>query len=61
MPKEETRQQTLEQIFAAAIKESAEQKLVISPKAVAQVSQNSEISMHLDSNGNFVLVVRDSE
>ena len=54
-----TKKLNLEQIFAAAIKESAEQKLVISPVAVAQVCQNSKISMCLDEQGNFVLTVKE--
>lgn len=48
----------LEQIFAAAIKQSVDEKLVISPKTIAQMSQNSKILMKLDSEGNFVLTVK---
>ncbi len=49
----------LEQVFAAAIRESVDQRLVISPKAVAQASQNSKIQMRLDAEGNFVLTVKE--
>ena len=47
----------LEQIFAAAIKQSAGEKLVISPKTIAQISQKSKIKMKLNSEGDFVLTV----
>jgi hypothetical protein len=50
----------LEQIFAAAIKQSAGEKLVISPKTVANIAQNSKIQMKLDEEGNFVLTVREN-
>ena len=47
----------LEQIFAAAIKQSVDEKLVISPKTIAQISQKSKMKMKLNSEGDFVLTV----
>ena len=49
----------LEQILAAAIKGSIGEKLVISPKEVAQVSQSAKIVMKLDKDGNLVLTVKE--
>ncbi|KKN38111.1 hypothetical protein LCGC14_0756670 [marine sediment metagenome] len=56
---ETTKKLNMNQIFAAAINESVEKKLIISPKAVAEVDQNSQIKMALDVNGNFVLTVEE--
>lgn len=49
----------LGQIFAAAIKQSVGEKLVISPKTIAAMPQNNRIIMNLDAEGNFVLTVRE--
>ena len=49
----------LEQIMAAAIKQSVGQKLVISPVEVANMRQDAQIVMCLDEDGNFVLTVKD--
>ncbi len=51
---------TLEQIFAAAIKQTKDQRVVIEPKTIAQMPQNSKVAMALDEEGNFVLTVRDN-
>ncbi len=56
---ETTKKLNINQILAAAINESVEKKLVISPKSVAEMNQNSQIEMALDADGNFVLTVKE--
>ncbi len=51
----------INQIFAAAILESVEKKLVISPQAVADAPQDCQVRMSLDDKGNFVLTVKDKQ
>ncbi len=58
-PTPTTKKLNINQIFAAAIGESVEKKLVISPQAVANVSQNCTIEMALDKDGNLVLTVKE--
>lgn len=53
------RKLNVDQVLAAAIMASVEKKLVISPKAVADVSQKCKIKMALDERGDFVLTVEE--
>lgn len=55
----ETRKLSAEQMFMACILESAEKKVVVSPAAIAKVSQTAKIIMCLDEKGNFVLTVKE--
>ncbi len=47
-------------ILAAAIKQLAEQRLVIAPSDIAQLNQDTQIQMALDEQGNFVITVKDN-